>query len=549
MRVSTLLYAALALASNGSNKSNANKEADEPVVHGRWRNLTVSAPENQRLLNIETLPIQDTEGTIGDALTQNRELYDELDKVLKMRYFSTYKVDLSDSKCPLEDDDAQCANSQCAIEPLSMPEIDDSVFKAQFLGRLRKDSIHDSAPEGQKCIPIDAPLAAGVSNDTKNYCYPEDESLHSEGVWVDLINNVERFTGYQGPSARNMWGMLYAENCFSYNGDAPSPKAPAGDLANVFKNPRDLTVNTSELDLDLSQDCIEQRLFYRLLSGLHASISTHLCYNWWNATSEQWEAVLPDWLERVGWFDDRVNNMFFDYTLVSRAVLKLVDGFDKELVFSSSYKPMDEEVRTALESIAAVLRKSPLANAIDEHTLFQSPETDRLKTEFRQRVRNTNALMSCVGCERCRLWGKIQTAGYGTALKILLEFPENAEKDPKLTKELLRSFRRSELVALINTFGRISTSVHATDVFTQRAKAEVQAQIDAKNVDEHSWTNEWKIVLGETKEALHFIFKSYIDFPKNVAKLFLYNAAYYWDRLVNGNRPEELKEYRVKADL
>lgn len=27
--------------------------------------------------------------------------------------------------------------------------------------------------------------------------------------------------------------------------------------------------------------------------------------------------------------------------------------------------------------------------------------------------------MDCVGCDKCRLWGKLQTHGMGTALKIL----------------------------------------------------------------------------------------------------------------------------------
>jgi len=31
----------------------------------------------------------------------------------------------------------------------------------------------------------------------------------------------------------------------------------------------------------------------------------------------------------------------------------------------------------------------------------------------------SSALMDCVGCEKCRLWGKLQILGVGTALKIL----------------------------------------------------------------------------------------------------------------------------------
>lgn len=30
-----------------------------------------------------------------------------------------------------------------------------------------------------------------------------------------------------------------------------------------------------------------------------------------------------------------------------------------------------------------------------------------------------SAIIDCVGCEKCRLWGKLQVLGMGTALKIL----------------------------------------------------------------------------------------------------------------------------------
>jgi ERO1-like protein beta len=81
-----------------------------------------------------------------------------------------------------------------------------------------------------------------------------------------------------------------------------------------------------------------------------------------------------------------------------------------------------------------------------------------LKEDFRNRFRNVSRLMDCVGCDKCRLWGKVQTQGYGTALKVLFEFDENADisANPPL--------RRTELVALINTSDRIS---HSLDVISK----------------------------------------------------------------------------------
>jgi hypothetical protein len=52
--------------------------------------------------------------------------------------------------------------------------------------------------------------------------------------------------------------------------------------------------------------------------------------------------------------------------------------------------------------------------------------------------------MDCVGCSKCKLWGKLQVHGIGTALKIL--FSEKKVERLKLT--------RREIVALFNVLGR-----------------------------------------------------------------------------------------------
>lgn len=36
--------------------------------------------------------------------------------------------------------------------------------------------------------------------------------------------------------------------------------------------------------------------------------------------------------------------------------------------------------------------------------------------------------MDCVGCDKCRLWGKVQTTGLATAMKVLFELDEMALK-------------------------------------------------------------------------------------------------------------------------
>lgn len=80
--------------------------------------------------------------------------------------------------------------------------------------------------------------------------------------------------------------------------------------------------------------------------------------------------------------------------------------------------------------------------------------------------------MDCVGCDRCRMWGKIQTIGYGTALKILFEDDENNQSNLK--------FRRIEIVALINTFDRLSKSIAIINNFKQMYIQHLQDVVEGK---------------------------------------------------------------------
>lgn len=61
--------------------------------------------------------------------------------------------------------------------------------------------------------------------------------------------------------------------------------------------------------------------------------------------------------------------------------------------------------------------------------------------------------MDCVGCDKCKLWGKVQTRALGTALKILFSGKQLEAKLDTNSKSSLQ-LSRVETVALINGFAR-----------------------------------------------------------------------------------------------
>ena len=48
--------------------------------------------------------------------------------------------------------------------------------------------------------------------------FADEESPDS--VYYDLVRNPERFTGYTGPGAVNVWKLIYDQNCFKYESPA-----------------------------------------------------------------------------------------------------------------------------------------------------------------------------------------------------------------------------------------------------------------------------------------------------------------------------------------
>lgn len=310
--------------------------------------------------------------------------------------------------------------------------------------------------------------------DERDYCVPEDESATGKGDYVSLNDNPERFTGYSGPSAHQVWEAIYRENCFPRGEDEPvqstfdSPlgfsnpqRQAANDLRSVIRShERHLNLVSGapaddNNELEESEQCLEKRVFYRIISGMHASISTHLCYDYLNQTTGKWGPNLSCYVSRLYAHPDRISNLYFNYAVVLRAVSKLKPSLSR-YTFCSGDPYQDTLTKNKIFALADKIENAP--QIYDESLMFRDPAIIGLKDDFRNRFRNVSRTMDCVGCDKCRLWGKLQTAGYGTALKILFEFGQDGNvEDPPL--------RRTELVALVNTLDKISHALAAVEKF------------------------------------------------------------------------------------
>ena len=116
-----------------------------------------------------------------------------------------------------------------------------------------------------------------------DYCFLDDMT---DGDYVDLSLNPERFTGYTGPSAHRVWKAIYEENCFGMSElGLLSTSSPNPALVSL---PDEMTGAMRADGTESSKECLERRVYYKVVSGLHASISTHICHEDMNQTTGTW---------------------------------------------------------------------------------------------------------------------------------------------------------------------------------------------------------------------------------------------------------------------
>ncbi|EMD66956.1 hypothetical protein GGP41_005415 [Bipolaris sorokiniana] len=413
-------------------------------------------------------------------------------------FFSHYRLSLYSKKCPFWDDEnGMCGNVACAVNTLDNEEDIPLVWRAKELGKLEGPTAQHPGKKQQReepKRPLQGELGEDVDEscvveyddecDERDYCIPDDESATAKGDYVSLVDNPERFTGYAGVGAQQVWEAIYRENCFSKppknapaTGGSSPPNSPFGafgnqqqmQAANQLRNviqeqgqkqkfqsaiAHGSPVNSLD-PVEFDDTCLEKRVFHRVISGMHASISTHLCWDYLDQKTGQWGPNLTCYEERLHNHPERISNVYFNYALVMRAVGKIRQHIS-DYSFCSEDPEQDLRTKNSVLRLASALPSGP--EIFDETVMFQDPDTVALKEDFRNRFRNVSRIMDCVGCDKCRLWGKLQTNGYGTALKVLFEFDEHdSSKDPPL--------RRTELVALVNTMNRLSHSLSAIKEF------------------------------------------------------------------------------------
>lgn len=325
--------------------------------------------------------------TVDDSL-YNEHMHSMLSQLVGTTFFRYFKVNYL-KECPFwEDERTQCSidgPGECGICECDENEIP----QAWNVNPTNKDTI-----------------VSWKEKDEDVWIFQDDTD---ETLYVNLQTNPERYTGYGGGTSVNIWQMIYKENCF------PDP-----------------------------YECTEERVFYRLISGLHASTTAHICENY-HQPDNSWAPNLDMFIYRLGAFPDRLKNIYFTFVYLLRAAKKASD-FLNTYDYYTAHPEEDKRVQSLVRSLLS--SSLVCSDTFDETNLFQG-ERAALKREFMTKFRNISQIMDCVSCQTCKVHAKLQILGIATATKILLS------SDPNIIKGL----QHNEISSLINTLFKFSESI------------------------------------------------------------------------------------------
>lgn len=93
-------------------------------------------------------------------------------------------------------------------------------------------------------------------------------------AYINLNLNPEGYTGYEGADAWRIWAAIYQENCFQSALLQLALFSPGFSVSHAAWCWRRTAAGV------MQNMCYEQRVFYRLISGVHSCIATHIASNY-----------------------------------------------------------------------------------------------------------------------------------------------------------------------------------------------------------------------------------------------------------------------------
>ena len=201
------------------------------------------------------------------------------------------------------------------------------------------------------------------------------EAIQHELLWtnsdntdefINLLLNPERNTGYGGENAGKIWRSIYSENCFNSK-----------------------------------SECLEERIFFKLISSIHSSIAIQLSEKFEilsqppindfgkKLTEGEISELEKEWIfgpnidmyfQRMGKFPERKMTIYFSWTLILHSIYKARDLLLDPNIYQTGNSEESKRTFELVKQLVKVSEEAHLCSpTFDETNLFQS---DRVFISF-----------------------------------------------------------------------------------------------------------------------------------------------------------------------
>ena len=339
-------------------------------------------------------PIDDAQCSMEDLEAANdSQLYEILQHLKTTAFFRNFVVDL-EHKCPLDeteeqfecsggggggggalddhdnDDDDDAEPALCTVQASSSEEqdpfsstalhsIQESGFQSQaqhdaFTWKTVTDAVYTEKPEPAPPQQQEEESAAVLQQLLLPDSFWKDMcSSIGTGDGTTVINlalNPERNTFYNGT---HIWNAIYQENCVLLDGN------------------KDETM------------CFEERVLYRLLSGLHTSTTISIANNYYAPSKRKnrtdWEPNPEFFMEKFEHHPEYIRNLHFSFAVLLRALRKATPFLYNLNAVDIVDGTVDETAEILLKRLldSAILQScSSVFDAFDESRMFQIIDSD-----------------------------------------------------------------------------------------------------------------------------------------------------------------------------
>ena len=379
--------------------------------------------------------------------TNLNHVYPLLKRVVATPFFAHFKIDLC-SSCELWNDSPMCVLRDCGVCECEAPP--DWASEAEWIPKEVIDddcghvddkiitSVDAHVSESWMTTPADTLFFDGESSILDNSEVVDED----RAVVVDLRLNPERYTGYRGQSTDKVW-RVHEDNCFQQNDD--------------YDNENEQTSTPGYCTLET-----EQRIYNKIISGMHSSINLHIAHSYCLEMDKNHIEECKTWganstlaYDRVLSHKDRLENLHVVFAVLLRAVQKAGSTITSAVPANDPFfaESLSEWTNNLQPEITKMVESCPLM--FDESSLFSEVtsggDIEAKRLELKRRFKHLLDIMQCVGCDRCKLWGTLQTLGIGTALRVILDEEWDTQSATKLS--------RQESVALVHTLERFSSAL------------------------------------------------------------------------------------------